>query len=133
MTTMITELYDALIAAGSPQDKARAAVAAMAEYDPYQQRFVKIEADISSIRTEITEMKGDISALKTDVIALKLDVAALKTDVAVLKTDVAALKGDIVTLIRRIAALEGDNLLMKWMLGFVLAFQIAIFIKLFLH
>jgi peptidoglycan hydrolase CwlO-like protein len=126
MTTMVAELYDALIAAGSPQDKARAAAAAMAEYDPYQQRFVKIEADISSIRTEITEMKGDISALAADVIALKLDVA-------VLKTDVAGLKGDIATLIRRVAALEGDNLLMKWMLGFVLAFQIAIFVKLFLH
>jgi hypothetical protein len=33
---------------------------AMAEYDPYQQRFVKVEADI-------TEMKGDIPTLKVDV------------------------------------------------------------------
>jgi predicted RNase H-like nuclease (RuvC/YqgF family) len=112
MTTMIAELYDALIAAGSPQDKARAAAAAMVEYDPYQQRFVKVEADISSIRTEITEMKGDIVTLKADVAMLKADVSELKRDVA---------------------ALKADNLLMKWMLGLVLAFQIAIFIKLFLH
>lgn len=33
----------------------------------------------------------------------------------------------------RIGKLEGDGVLAKWMLGFVLAFQVAIFAKLFLH
>ena len=105
MTTMIAELYDALIAAGSPQDEARAAAAAMAEHDPGQQRFIRIEANIG-------ELKNDVSMLKADIVGLKTDISELKRDVA---------------------ALKSDNLLMKWMLGFVLAFQIAIFIKLFLH
>lgn len=77
-------LYDALVAAGSPDDKARKAAEAMAGFDTYGQRLDKIEADVSE---------------------LKRDVADLKRDVFV----------------------------MKWMLGFLLAFQIAIVIKLFIH
>jgi hypothetical protein len=33
MSTMITEVYDALVAAGSPDDKARAAAKVLADYD----------------------------------------------------------------------------------------------------
>jgi hypothetical protein len=44
MTTMISEVYDAFLAAGTPEDKARAAAAAVAAYD---QRFTKIEGDLS--------------------------------------------------------------------------------------
>ena len=32
-----------------------------------------------------------------------------------------------------VSSLKGDMLLMKWMMGFVLAFQVAIFAKLFIH
>lgn len=92
MTTLIAALYDALLAAGSPEDKARAAAAeAMAGFDAYEQRFVRLESDI-------TELKHDVADMKRSVVSL-----------------------------------ERDNLVVKWMLGFVLAFQVAIFIKLFLH
>lgn len=91
MTTMVAELYDALLAAGSPEEKARKAAEAMAGYEAYEQRFVRIEADIGE---------------------LKRDVAGLKQDVAELKR---------------------DTLLLKWMVGFVLLFQVSIFAKLFLH
>jgi hypothetical protein len=43
MTTMIAEVYDAFISAGTPEDKARAAARAVADYD---NRFGKIEADL---------------------------------------------------------------------------------------
>ncbi len=33
MSTMITEVYDAFTAAGAPEDKARAAAQAVAQYD----------------------------------------------------------------------------------------------------
>jgi hypothetical protein len=91
MTTMIAELYDALLAAGSPEDKARKAAEAMAGYEAYEGRFVRIEADIAELKRGIAELKRDVVELKR------------------------------------------DNLLMKWMLGFVLAFQVTIFLKLFLH
>lgn len=32
-----------------------------------------------------------------------------------------------------VSTLKGDLLLIKWMMGFVLAFQVAIAVKLFLH
>ena len=91
MTTMIAELYDALVAAGSPEDKARKAAEAMAGYEAYDHQFGRVEADI----------------------------AELKRDVAGLKQDMAEVKRDL--------------FLLKWMMGFLLAFQIAIFIKMFLH
>ena len=47
MTTMIAELYDALIAAGAPEDKARKASEAMAAYES---RFAKIDIELSVIK-----------------------------------------------------------------------------------
>ncbi len=32
-----------------------------------------------------------------------------------------------------VASLKSDMAIMKWMMGFVLAFQVAIFIKMFMH
>jgi hypothetical protein len=50
MTTMIAEVYDALLAAGSPEDKARKAAEAIAAYEnrftAIDQRFTKIEGDL---------------------------------------------------------------------------------------
>ena len=50
MTTMIAEVYDALLAAGSPEDKARKAAEAIASYEnrftSRDQRFAKIEGDL---------------------------------------------------------------------------------------
>lgn len=43
MSTMITELYDALREAGASEEKAQAAAKAMADYDS---RFGKVEADL---------------------------------------------------------------------------------------
>ena len=98
MTTMIAELYDALLAAGSPEDKARAAAEAMAGYEAYEGRFIKVEADIGELKSDVAELKRDVAGLKQDMVEVKRDL-----------------------------------FLLKWMMGFLLAFQIAIFIKLFLH
>ena len=84
MTTMIAELYDALVAAGSPDDKARKAAEALAGYEAHEQRLVRIESDIGELKRDVAELKR-------------------------------------------------DTFLLKWMIGFVLAFQIALFLKLFLH
>lgn len=84
MTTMVAELYDALVAAGSPEDKARKAAETIAGYEAQEQRLVRVESDIAEVRRDVAELKRDV-------------------------------------------------FLLKWMMGFVLAFQIAIFAKLFLH
>ncbi len=101
MTTMIAEVYDALLAAGSPEDKARKAAEAMAGYEALEPRFVRIEADVSELKRDVAEMKRDLKEL-----------------------------GQVVSAHGR------DLLLLKWMVGFVLLFQVSmlsIFARLLLH
>ena len=61
MATMISEVYDAFIASGAPEDKARAAAVAVAAYDG---RFNKIESDLGMVRGDINTIQGDINLLK---------------------------------------------------------------------
>jgi hypothetical protein len=54
MTTVIAEVYDALLAAGSPEDKARKASEAIASYEnrfvAIEQRFTKVEGDLNLLK-----------------------------------------------------------------------------------
>ena len=61
MATMISEVYDAFLASGAPEDKARKAAEAMAAYDG---RFNGIEHDLGIIRGDINIVRGDINLLK---------------------------------------------------------------------
>ncbi len=65
MTTMIAEVYDALVAAGSPEDKARRAAEAIAAY---QNRFGKIEADLNLLKW----MVGFVLAFCVAILSLQL-------------------------------------------------------------
>lgn len=47
MSTMISEVYDALLAAGAPEDKARKAAEVLAAYDT---RFNRIERDLTLLK-----------------------------------------------------------------------------------
>ena len=47
MATMISEVYDAFLASGTPEDKARKAAEAMAAYEG---RFSKIENDLNLLK-----------------------------------------------------------------------------------
>lgn len=58
MTTMLSEVYDALLEAGASQEKARKAAEAVASYE---NRFNKIEAKLD---TEFTAVRGELSLLK---------------------------------------------------------------------
>jgi hypothetical protein len=64
MTTMIAEVYDALMAAGSPEDKARKAAEAVAGYEngfaAVDQRLAKMEGDFSQ---RFAKIEGDIKLL----------------------------------------------------------------------
>ena len=77
---MNIELYDALIAAGTGDEKARAAAASVVETDTVR---------LDRIEYELTELRKDVAELKT------------------------------------------DSRVMKWMLGSVLALNVAIIVKLF--
>ena len=65
MTTMVAEVYDALLAAGAPEDKARKAAEAIAAYE---NRFVRIEADLNLLKW----MVGFVLALCVAILVLQL-------------------------------------------------------------
>lgn len=59
MTTMVTEVYDALISAGAEEDKARRAAEVLANYDK-----------------EFADIRGDLRVLKWSTSAIFAMVAA---------------------------------------------------------
>ena len=62
MTMMVTEVYDALLAAGGPEDKAVRAAQALAGYD---NRFNKVEADLTLLKWMVGLVMAGIVALIT--------------------------------------------------------------------
>lgn len=50
MTTMIAEVYDALIEAGASEDKARRAAEAIASYDD---RFNRVDFSLAEVKSKI--------------------------------------------------------------------------------
>lgn len=69
MATMISEVYDAFIAAGAPEDKARKAAEALANYD---RRFDGIEREVLKVQAEILLLKwmvGFVIALDVAILA----------------------------------------------------------------
>jgi hypothetical protein len=65
MATMISEVYDAFIASGAPEDKAREAAVAMTAYDG---RFNKVEGDLGMIRGDVHMIRGDINMIRGDLL-----------------------------------------------------------------
>ena len=68
MATMISEVYDAFIAAGTPEDKARKAAEALSNYD---QRFDKVEREVLKVQAEQVLLKWMVG------FGIALDVAIL--------------------------------------------------------
>ena len=92
MGIMVSEVYEALIAAGAPEDKAKAA----AEAIPV--------SDVLATREDIAGIKQDIAALRAesqqDIAGLR---AASQQDIAGLR---AAIRQDIAKLENRLTRLE---------------------------
>ena len=60
-------------------------------------RFDRLEADVSGLKKDVSVLKTDVSVLKSDVSVLKKDVSVLKADVSVLKSDMRLVKATMVT------------------------------------
>jgi hypothetical protein len=61
MTAMIVELYEALRAAGAPEERAQAAAKAMADQG---RRFDHVDTELPTIRGEIKALEGQIDIVK---------------------------------------------------------------------
>ncbi|WP_174299711.1 integrase [Caulobacter sp. S45] len=62
MTMMVKEVYDALLAAGAPEDKAARAAQALAGND---NRFNKVESDLTLLKWMVGLVMAGIVALIT--------------------------------------------------------------------
>ena len=60
MATMISEVYDAFIAAGAPEEKARKAAEAIANYE---NRFARTEGDLLVLKWMTGTILGGVVAL----------------------------------------------------------------------
>ena len=60
MAVMLSRTYDALIAAGAPEDKARAAAEELAGYES---RFAKIETDLPVIKWMLGVVVAGVASL----------------------------------------------------------------------
>jgi hypothetical protein len=65
---MISEVYDAFIAAGAPEDKARKAAETLANYD---NRFSRIDGEVLKVQSELLLLKWMVG------FAIALNVAIL--------------------------------------------------------
>lgn len=76
MSLIVSEVYDALVAAGAPEEKARAAAGAIPMVETLATR-----QDLAELRAEL---KDDINVLKRDVALLKLEVFTFGTTILAL-------------------------------------------------
>ncbi len=81
MSLIFTELYDALIEAGASEKKARAAAAAMPDFER-----LATKDDLAEVKAELrAEIVAVRSESKQDKAELKQDIADLRREVAVTK------------------------------------------------
>jgi len=89
---MIIEVYEALKAAGAPEDKAQAAASVLADSIPSHIDFstlatkADLAAEIASVRAEL---KSEIATVKAD---LKVEIATVTPE---LKSEIRSVKDDM--------------------------------------
>ena len=67
MAVMLSKTYDAFIAAGAPEEKARAAAEELAAYE---NRFAKIEQDLAVLKADMTALKWMLGVTLAGVVSL---------------------------------------------------------------
>ena len=85
---------------------------------------IHIDAKISEVKSELRETEVHLDA-KISEVKSELRETELRLDAKISEVQLR--------LDAKISEVKSENLLTKWMMGFVLAFQVAIFVKLFLH
>lgn len=114
---MVAELYDALLSAGAPEDKARAAAEALSNYDG---RFDAVERRIDAVENSLSQR---IDAVEN---ALSRRIDAVEST---LSRRIDAVES---SLSRRIDAVEGRVNLLTWMVGTNITLTLLVIGKLFL-
>ncbi len=73
---IVSEVYDALIEAGTSEEKARAAAGAIpvVEWLATKDDVALLKDDIAALRGDFTVLRGDLTVLRHDLTTLKMAV-----------------------------------------------------------
>jgi len=144
---MQAEVFQAFRMINVPEKEALAAAEALSRRDA-EITILKtdLKGDVRDLRAELqdvkTELKGDIRDLRTELKAEIQDLRTeLKAEIQDLRTELKAeiqdlrteLKADIQDLRTANLMLKNELVLHRWMLGTVVALQVAVFVHAFLH
>ena len=91
MTVMLSKTYDAFLAAGAPEEKARAAAEELAAYEA---RFAKIETDLAVLKWMVGVVIGGIVSLFVGVMSLVIKTFANRKEHG-MKAETQAVADDI--------------------------------------
>ena len=74
MGMIVSEVYDALIEAGTSEEKARAAAGAIpvVEWLATKDDVALLKDDIAALRGDFTVLRGDLTVLRHDLTTLKM-------------------------------------------------------------
>ena len=101
MTTMISELYEALIDAGATEAKAREAAQALsAENLNSKDTIAEVKAELAGDIAELDQkLSGEIAETRKDIHKLQLDVAVLKWMVSATLAGIAVILASVVPIL----------------------------------
>ena len=101
MTTMISELYEALINAGATEEKAReAAVALSAENLNSKDTIAEVKAELAGDIAELDQkLSGEIAGVKKDLAALDKKMAVMQWMLGTTLAGVAAILASVVPIL----------------------------------
>jgi len=71
MALMLSKTYDAFVAAGAPEDKARGAAEELAAYE---NRFARIETDLAVLKADTTALKWMVGVNLAATVAVLVKV-----------------------------------------------------------
>lgn len=91
VSLIVSEVYDALIEAGTSEEKARAAAGAI----PVVERLATRD-DMAVLKDDMVVLRDDIAAIRNEMVVLRHDLASLKL---VVFSSVPALLGLLVKLV----------------------------------
>lgn len=94
MSTIVMEVYDALLAAGADEKKSRAAAQAVAHLDAGNYA-TKPDLEKLASKSELDDIRGDIRALDKRFVAVEDRLAAVEKDVGEIKVSIANLRSEI--------------------------------------
>ena len=80
MSLIVSEVYDALIEAGTSEEKAKAAAGAI----PMVERLATKD-DVALLKDDMAVLKDDIATLRGDFTVLRGDLTVLRHDLTILK------------------------------------------------